>query len=229
MSSEALVVASLDYIDTYGVDQLTMRRLGAALGVEAMSIYRYTPGREQLVEAVVAYVLREVAIEMTGRHWPTWQHYVRHLAHAVRRTAMQHPALFRHMASAHRQSAWLRSPLCDLGLVEGLLSTLHRAGLSDVESVKVYRALTAFLLGHLLLETAERAPGSAQTGLAGVQAPTLSPVIQRLREDVVDREDQIQFDRELGALMQRLDDVSAPAYSSGRHGTAPPTTWEGQA
>jgi AcrR family transcriptional regulator len=36
--------AAVDFIDVNGLGKLTMRRLGAHLGVEAMALYRYVPG-----------------------------------------------------------------------------------------------------------------------------------------------------------------------------------------
>ncbi len=41
------------FIDTHGLPGLTMRRLGNELGVEAMALYRYVPGKEDLLDAVV--------------------------------------------------------------------------------------------------------------------------------------------------------------------------------
>src|SRR3712207_7384968 len=41
---------SVRLIDQEGRDRLTMRRLGSELGVEAMALYRYIPGREQLLD-----------------------------------------------------------------------------------------------------------------------------------------------------------------------------------
>ena len=38
--------AAVEFIDVNGLGKLTMRRLGAHLGVEAMALYRYVPGRE---------------------------------------------------------------------------------------------------------------------------------------------------------------------------------------
>ena len=48
-----IVNAAVAFIDAEGLAGLTMRRLGATLDVEAMSLYRYVPGREELLDAVV--------------------------------------------------------------------------------------------------------------------------------------------------------------------------------
>src|SRR6478672_10406382 len=60
--------AAVDFIDVNGLGELTMRRLGAHLGVEAMALYRYVPGREQLLDGVVEYVMNELyEATMTGQ------------------------------------------------------------------------------------------------------------------------------------------------------------------
>ena len=43
-----------------GAQGLTMRGLGQDLGVEAMSLYRYVNGREDLLEAVVTVLLERL-------------------------------------------------------------------------------------------------------------------------------------------------------------------------
>lgn len=50
----------MEFIDKHGVAALTMRRLGAQLGVEAMALYRYVPDRESLHDGVVGTVLDEL-------------------------------------------------------------------------------------------------------------------------------------------------------------------------
>ena len=58
LDREVVVRAALRAIDARGPHSLTMRGLGQDLGVEAMSLYRYVSGREDLLEAVVAQIGR---------------------------------------------------------------------------------------------------------------------------------------------------------------------------
>jgi AcrR family transcriptional regulator len=44
-----------------------MRRLGEALGVEAMSLYRHVPGREDLLDAVVQVITEEMETDAEER------------------------------------------------------------------------------------------------------------------------------------------------------------------
>ena len=82
-------------IDDHGRERLTMRRLGGVLGVEAMALYRYVPGREQLLDGVVQYVMNELYERtMTDEQPNSWQEYLQKMAHGVRDIAVAHPRVF---------------------------------------------------------------------------------------------------------------------------------------
>jgi TetR/AcrR family tetracycline transcriptional repressor len=155
LDREVIVRAALDSIDRRGAQGLTMRSLAQDLGVEAMSLYRYVAGREDLLEAIVTLLLEDLSNidEQLGQ---TWQGYLQGLAHAVRRIAVEHPAAFPLVATRHPAAPWLRPPLRSLELVEDFLSTLSEFGLSDEQVVNTYQAFSGFLLGNLLLEAAMR-------------------------------------------------------------------------
>ena len=142
-------------IDTEGRDRLTMRRLGSELGVEAMALYRYIPGREQLLDGVVEYVMNELYQKTMTEELPgSWQEYLQRMAHGVRTIAVAHPRVFPLVATRPPAAPWLRPPLRSLRWVEGFLASLQRFGFTDTKSVGIYRAFSTFLLGHLLLESA---------------------------------------------------------------------------
>ena len=150
-----IVQAALDSIDRNGSQGLTMRGLAQDLGVEAMSLYRYVAGREDLLEAVVAVLLEDLS-DLDEQLCKTWQGYLQGLAHAVRRIAVEHPAAFPLVATRHPAAPWLRPPLRSLELVEDFLSTLSGFGFTPEQVVGTYRAFSGFLLGNLLLEAAVR-------------------------------------------------------------------------
>jgi len=145
---------AIAFIDEHGREQLTMRQLGSRLGVEAMALYRYVPGREQLLDGVVEVVMDELyrttMLEDRSRSWPE---YLSGLAYGVRRVALSHPKVFPLVATRPPAAPWLRPPLRSLRWVEGFLEGLARYGFSGEASVAAYRAFATFLLGHLLLET----------------------------------------------------------------------------
>ena len=80
LDRQVIVHAALMFIDRRGSQGLTMRGLGQELSVEAMSLYRYVSGREDLLEAVITELLDDIRPHMDellaelGRaicsHWP---------------------------------------------------------------------------------------------------------------------------------------------------------------
>ncbi|HET9650271.1 MAG TPA: TetR/AcrR family transcriptional regulator C-terminal domain-containing protein, partial [Microlunatus sp.] len=155
LSRMLIISEAIRFIDEQGRDRLTMRQLGARLGVEAMALYRYVPGREQLLDGVVEVLMDELYEDtMVDNDAATWQEYLQRLAHGVRRLALHHPQVFPLVASRPPAAPWLRPPLRSLRWVEAFLEGLDGYGFSRSASVAAYRAFATFLLGHLLLETA---------------------------------------------------------------------------
>jgi AcrR family transcriptional regulator len=156
-----VIEAALRRIDRDGARSLTMRGLGQELGVEAMSLYRYVTGREDLLEGVVVHLLEGVTTELEHGSATSWQQYLQNLAHIVRDLALEHPLAFPLIGTRHPAAPWLRPPLRSLEVVENFLTTLGGFGFSDEQMVGAYRSFTSFLLGHLLLEAAVQGDGAS--------------------------------------------------------------------
>jgi AcrR family transcriptional regulator len=210
LGRELILREAVRFIDQRGQDRLTMRRLGAELSVEAMALYRYVPGREQLLDGVVDYVMNELyETTMTAERATTWQEYLRQMAHGVRNVAIAHPWIFPMVAVRPPAAPWLRPPLRSLRWVEGFLEALASFGFSAQQSVMVYRAFATFLLGHLLLETATLA-GEAEpvveddirNGMTEQLAeyPRLTSLSAQLAQDAFEDE----FDNALHDLITRV-------------------------
>jgi AcrR family transcriptional regulator len=204
--------AAVELIDHHGLSALTMRRLGAHLGVEAMALYRYVPGRESLIDGVVETVLDELYgdadVHITPVHG--WQDYLYRLAHGVRRIALAHPAVFPTISTRPPAAPWIRPPLRSLRWVESFLSALTSNGFSDEAAVAAYRAYTSFLLGHLLLEVAQRGvPISPEDQPEGSPEVTVDldeyPNVQRLEPHLSQDESAAEFDEALETLLDRLE------------------------
>lgn len=61
LSRDRLLAAAVEIADAEGVGAVTMRRVSAAVGVEAMSLYHHLPGKEALLDGLVDTVGAEVA------------------------------------------------------------------------------------------------------------------------------------------------------------------------
>ena len=209
-----IVDAALSFIDRHGLPGLSMRRLGRVLGVEAMSLYRYVPGREQLLDAVVDRIVDEMYDDPDVLAHPEygWQDFLQRLAHGVRRVALAHPKAFPLVASRPPEAPWLRPPLRSLTWVEMFLVGLNREGFSDTAAVAAYRGFTSFLLGHLLLEV---------SALGGDIGPldvidddlekSLEPysTTRRLKDSLSEDQSAVEFEESLESLLDRLGLIKA--------------------
>jgi AcrR family transcriptional regulator len=219
LSRERIVAAAISFVDRKGLTALTMRRLGTELGVEAMSLYRYVEGRDDLLEAMVEQMVGRLHLGAgDGRPKPGdgWQAYLQWLAHGVRTLAREHPQVFPLIATRHPAAPWLRPPLRSLRVVEDFLSTLVSRGFSDESAVAAYRAFSSFLLGHLLLEAAvlgsRTAPAVALED-EGRSAPATNrevdlrefPLLRRLEDRLSEDHAAAEFERALEDLLDRLE------------------------
>ena len=210
--------AAIEFIDRQGLDALTMRRLGAHLGVEAMALYRYVPGRENLLDGVVETVIDELYgdpdVHLAASHG--WQDYLQRLAHGVRRLALAHPEVFPLVASRPPAAPWVRPPLRSLRWVESFLTALMDSGFTEEAAVSAYRAYSSFLLGHLLLEVSQKgvkiSPEDRPDGAPeAVQSTDLSeyPTVVRLESLLSLDESAAEFEEALENLLGRLEMVLA--------------------
>jgi len=59
LDRQQVLVAAVGLLDAEGLTALTMRRLGAALGVEAMSLYRHFSSRAALLDGIVEHLIKQ--------------------------------------------------------------------------------------------------------------------------------------------------------------------------
>src|SRR5215217_1609188 len=144
LDQDLIIREAVRFIDEFGRDRLTMRRLGARLGVEAMALYRYVPGREQLLDGVVEAVMDELYHRtMTGNYADSWQEFLEKMAHGVRDLALRHPKVFPLVATRPPAAPWIRPPLRSLRWIESMLQVMTSAGFSDEAAAAAYRAFSS--------------------------------------------------------------------------------------
>ena len=69
LSRERVLDAALALADAEGIQRLTMRRLAAELGVEAMTIYYHVPNKNGIFDALVERVIAEIQLPEQGTEW----------------------------------------------------------------------------------------------------------------------------------------------------------------
>ncbi|WP_425433628.1 TetR/AcrR family transcriptional regulator C-terminal domain-containing protein [Kineococcus rhizosphaerae] len=210
LNRERILAAGLRAIDEEGLGALTMRRLGARLGVEAMSLYRYVPGREDLLDGVVGVMVDELGQDPEVLRSPDhgWQDFLQRMAHGVRRVAIAHPKAFPLVASTPPEAPWLRPPLRSTEWVETFLAGLVHQGFSDEQAAATYRAFTSFLLGNLLLEVAQRGGAVGPLDLVDEEEPAggldEAPTVRRLARLLGEDRALQEFEESLESLIDRV-------------------------
>jgi AcrR family transcriptional regulator len=83
--------AALTLGDAEGLDALSMRKVGASLGVEAMSLYNHVGNKGDLLDAVGDLLYGQVLGRYTADPDNDWQGDARSLVQAFFDVAMEHP------------------------------------------------------------------------------------------------------------------------------------------
>jgi AcrR family transcriptional regulator len=137
--------AALELADGFGVEALTMRRLGEELGFEAMSLYRYVANKNDLLDGMLDLVLAEWQLPETQGDWTE---AIRTSARSVHDALRRHPWAARLlMTGSHLRPARLR-------YMDRLLATLREGGFDEAATYHVYHLLDGYIFGFSLWEIA---------------------------------------------------------------------------
>src|SRR2546423_10331102 len=88
LSRDRILHAALALADEGGIESLTMRKLGQALGFEAMSLYNHVANKDDLLDGILDLVLDETAPPSPDE---TWDAAVRTSAISVHDAFRRHP------------------------------------------------------------------------------------------------------------------------------------------
>ena len=216
LSRSLIIDTAIAQIDRVGPEALSMRSLAKDLGVEAMSLYRYVRGRDDLLEGVTDALTGDLSARLEAELTDHWQGFLQTLAHQVRRIAVEHPRAFPLVATRHPAAPWLRPPLRSIALVNTFLRALIGYGFTDAQAVAAYRSFTSFLVGQLLLESAVRGAATGPVGVpidegdAEMPPPEAAeeldeaPEVKRLRPLLSEDRSDEEFEASLETLLDRL-------------------------
>jgi TetR/AcrR family tetracycline transcriptional repressor len=186
-----ILEAAVRFVDREGLEALSMRKLGAELGVEAMSLYNHVPNKGALLDGMVEILLGELEIppEEEG-----WERRVREAYRAFRRLAHQHPNVFPLLV--------VRPPdtMDGVWLVEEFLKMLRGAGFDPETALYAFRALSSYASGYAMAEIRGFAMEPTGTRPGAVTLPRDAfPHIHELdaRLEEVDHDAEFEFGLDL--------------------------------
>lgn len=155
LTRERIAKAAMRIMDAEGLEAVTMRRVGRELGVEAMSLYGHVRDKEEILSGIIEAVMAE--FEFPEDH-PDWREAGRRTARAWRALLKAHPNVMTLMSHQRKPM----TSLVALRPMEHALAILRRAGLSEEETVRAFRALGGYIQGFVLAEIANMFGGDAQ-------------------------------------------------------------------
>jgi AcrR family transcriptional regulator len=177
LSVDKIVATAVEIADGDGITALSMRRVADRLGVGAMSLYTYVPGKGELVDLMIDQVLGETERPDLGD--TDWRDRLAHVARSNRALYRRHPWLL--------QVGTARPPMGPnlIAKYDYELGALDGTGLSDVEIDTALTSVLAYVTGasQAAVEAAQAPDRSGMTDEAWweVQAPLLEKVFDPQR------------------------------------------------
>jgi TetR/AcrR family tetracycline transcriptional repressor len=142
-----VVDGALALLDTEGLDGLTMRKLGAALGVQAGALYRHFPSKDALLDAMAEKLLEGVG---DGPSDGPWDEQLGALAHRFR------AALLTHRDGARVVAGTFVSEPNTNAAGTAAVRALCAAGIPTDRAGWIAFAGMYYVLGHTIEEQAQR-------------------------------------------------------------------------
>ncbi|WP_431043736.1 TetR/AcrR family transcriptional regulator [Streptomyces sp. P1-3] len=173
LALDRIVATAVRIADAEGLAAVSMRRLSTELGVGTMSLYRYVPGKAELLDLMLDHVNGLDA----DAHAPGlgWRAVLERVARGTWELHGRHPWLL-HVD----QGRPILGPNAMAGL-EFALRGLDGLGLSDREMINVLVAVDGYVTGtarsHLNAVLAEKRTGVSNEDFWNAQAPVLEKAI----------------------------------------------------
>ena len=143
LSRDRVVRTAVARADQDGISALSMRKLGEALGVEAMSLYNHVASKSDLLDGMIDIVFSEIDLPAGDGDW---QDAMRRRAISARQVLRRHPWAIGLMESRTSPGpATLRHH-------DAVLGCLRQAGFSIELTAHAYSLLDSYIYGFALQE-----------------------------------------------------------------------------
>jgi AcrR family transcriptional regulator len=156
LNRERVLHAAVEIADGTGIESLTMRKLGQALGVEAMSLYNHVANKGDLLDGMVDVVFGEIDLPSADVDWKA---AMRARARSVRE------ALGRHRWAIGLMESRTSPGPATLRHHDAVLGCLRGAGFSIEMTAHAYALLDSYIYGFALQEASlpfDDAEGTAE-------------------------------------------------------------------
>jgi TetR/AcrR family transcriptional regulator, tetracycline repressor protein len=202
LTRERIIEAAVAFVDVNGLDALSMRKLGAALGVEAMSLYNHVDNKDDVLDGILDHVLREVPLPDPDQ---PWAEQLRILARGFRDAGLAHPGVLPMFGSRRIRTVEAFAPL------ERAYDILREAGLDADAALDAFLAMASFVLGRILLEmgSLQVVPTEGTVDLSAIPTDQ-HPRLVELKRAVVSSSSAREFERGLDLLLAGIGSLFDP-------------------
>lgn len=143
LTRERVVDAAVAVADRSGLGAVSMRNVGKALGVEAMSLYHHIANKDALLDALVDWVFAGIDLPEPGE---PWRAALRRRSVSARARLAAHPWAVGLIESRRTPGAAL------LRHHNAVLGTLRRGGFSLADAAHAFSVVDAYIYGFVLTE-----------------------------------------------------------------------------
>ena len=88
---EEAIAKALELIDSDGIEAFSIRKLGAALGVNGASLYHHFKDKDEILRGVQRLIMRQARVVPPPSRNATWQDYVTKSVSRYRTALLAHP------------------------------------------------------------------------------------------------------------------------------------------
>jgi AcrR family transcriptional regulator len=143
LTRERVLLGGVAFADGNGIASLSMRKLGEALGVEAMSLYNHVANKDALLDGMVDLVFGEIDLPSGGADWKA---AMRERAQSARQALRRHPWAIALMSTRTSPGpATLRHH-------NAVIGSLRAAGFSIAMTAHAFSSLDSYIYGFALQE-----------------------------------------------------------------------------
>lgn len=212
LTLERIVAAAVSVADADGLEAVSMRRVATELGVGTMSLYRYVPGKSELLELMLDHVQAVAEQDEAEYRALPWRELLLRFGRGIWELYLRHPWLLQ-----VNQARPLLGPNAMRGLNLSMAG-LEGLGLTDQERLSVIVAIESYVSGsarnHVGGLEAARRTGVSDEEFWAAQGPFLSeamrsggfPALAKLDENTFDIPGERIFEFGLARLVDGIAD-----------------------
>ena len=141
LTRERVLDEAMKLADGGGIEALSMRKLGQALGVEAMAVYYHFANKERVLDGIVDLVFGEIDVPRIGADWK---------AEMRRRAISVRDALLRHRWAIGLMESRTNPGPANLRHHDAVISCLRAAGFDMAATATAYSLLDSYIYGYAM-------------------------------------------------------------------------------